>query len=385
MSKHKVVIIHPSLAPYRVDLFNALGQRFDLRILFLSENPEYQSYDQKELRKNLKCEYEVLKNGIDIMRRQIRWGVRKKIQEFSPDVVITHEFSPTTLINIGILKGTFKNEIKQIIWTADNPYMLENELFLRIAAKHLALRNTDGLIVYSNETQALYRDRYKFQGPIGVSGNLQDESFIQDALRTASNRSMEIANDLALFDKRIVLFVGRLAKVKRVDRILRSFEELVKDAAFEKTVLALIGDGPEKVALQRMVRELGIQNNVLFLGHLSKNELFAWYRLGACLVLPSEFEPWGAVVNEALVAGIPVICSEKAGAKELIREGITGSVLDTDGKKAFSSILRQWCLNSTPLSPDHLKSTRESLMNVSFQQAVDGFYNLVEDVLKVNS
>jgi len=379
MTKYKVVIIHPSMAPYRVDLFNALDQCFDLKVQFLTENPGYQKYDQEELRNNLKCDNEVLNSGIDFFGRQVRWGIMKRIKDFSPDTVITHEFSPTTL-GIGILKSTLKNPVKQIIWTADNPYMLDNEVFLRKAARQMALRKAEGLIVYSNETKELYKARYHFDGPIGVSGNLQNEKSIQDALMSASDRSIEIANDLSLFENKVVLFVGRLSKVKRVDRILMSFEKLVKDAAFEKTVLALIGDGPEKVALQRMARELGIQENVLFLEHLSRNELFAWYRLGACLVLPSEFEPWGAVVNEALVAGMPVICSEKAGARELIMNDINGSVVDPGNAQVLLSSLKKWCLYSEPLSLDLLSPTRKSFLKNRFEEAVVGFYNLVQKV-----
>ena len=64
----------------------------------------------------------------------------------------------------------------------------------------------------------------------------------------------------------------------------------------------------------------------------------------------------------------------------MIQDGITGSVLNTEDHEAFSSVLRQWCLRSVPLSIDLIKATKESLMNVNFQEAVDGFYKLVEEV-----
>lgn len=63
-----------------------------------------------------------------------------------------------------------------------------------------------------------------------------------------------------------------------------------------------------------------INDKVFFTGQLSGAELYAWYALADVFVLPSSFEPFGAVVNEALVAGCFVIVSDNVGANSLINE-----------------------------------------------------------------
>lgn len=107
--------------------------------------------------------------------------------------------------------------------------------------------------------------------------------------------------------------------------------------------------------------------------------LYAWYLLGGLFVLASQFEPFGAVVNEALLAGIPVVCSDRAGARVLIQDGINGTVVDASDKIRLQSAIHLWLLRSAPLDPAKLV-VRPSLMRTTFQQAVDGFVSLLETV-----
>jgi len=90
-------------------------------------------------------------------------------------------------------------------------------------------------------------------------------------------------------------------------------------------VLALVGDGPERAALEAIVTRLALNDAVTFPGALSGEALYDSYAGATCLVLPSLSEPWGLVVNEALSFGCPVVVSDRCGCvPELVVEGVTG-------------------------------------------------------------
>jgi glycosyltransferase involved in cell wall biosynthesis len=73
------------------------------------------------------------------------------------------------------------------------------------------------------------------------------------------------------------------------------------------TILVLVGKGKLEEELKTMVAELEISNKVIFPGYFSGNELYAWYYAANVFILPSRYEPFGAVVNEALIFVAPYL------------------------------------------------------------------------------
>ena len=119
--------------------------------------------------------------------------------------------------------------------------------------------------------------------------------------------------------------------------MLRAFAQ----AAVPNAYLVFAGDGPERAKLDRIASELGISDRVRFLGFLNQSELPAAYRSADVFVLPSLFEPFGLVVNEAMLCGLPVVVSDRVGAKfDLVRNGENGYVYPAGNLEALAAILR---------------------------------------------
>lgn len=136
-----------------------------------------------------------------------------------------------------------------------------------------------------------------------------------------------------------VLYVGQLIPRKRVDLLLRAFSQLDVPTAR----LRLLGQGPEEPALRRLAARLGIAERVSFSPGLPNAETVAAMAGADVLVLPSRFDGWGAVVNEALMVGTPVICSNRCGASDLIENGRNGYVFEAGSASALRERLRQYC------------------------------------------
>jgi glycosyltransferase involved in cell wall biosynthesis len=135
-----------------------------------------------------------------------------------------------------------------------------------------------------------------------------------------------------------MLYVGQLIVRKRVDLLLQAFSQLNAPTAR----LRLIGQGPEEGALKALAEQLGIAERVQFLPGMPNAQTVAAMANADLLVLPSRFDGWGAVVNEALMVGTPVVCSNRCGASDLIEDGRNGYVFEAGSVPALLSCLRRF-------------------------------------------
>jgi len=120
-------------------------------------------------------------------------------------------------------------------------------------------------------------------------------------------------------DEAVALYVGRLEREKGVDLLLAAFAVAV--ARERKLRLAIVGDG----SLRPRVEAAAADRRIVRLGRLSGEDVLRAYIAADFVVLPSRFEPWGLVVNEAMACGLPVIVSDRVGcADDLVRHGETG-------------------------------------------------------------
>ncbi|HTB21447.1 MAG TPA: glycosyltransferase [bacterium] len=369
-AKKRLLIIHPAPAPYRIDLFNALAKRFVLKVVFLDKKIWYQKDTIGTWFKDIKFDFEYLDSGISLINRRLALGLGKKIDAFRPDAVVTSEFGFATSFLVGRGGGH-----RHIVWTADNPEVIRAESPLRRGWKRLLLPRIASLILYSKETEDFYRRKLGFKGAAGICPNVQSEKNILRKVGAAAGNAGRCLIKYGLVGRKVVLYMGRLSPEKRVDRLISAFSRISKDAPYQ---LVLVGSGSERQALETMARRLGISDQVLFMGHLEGPEFYAWFRLGCVLVLPSDFEPWGAVVNEALVGGIPAVVAEAVGAKVLIRPGRNGTVFNPAKEGDLERAIEYWLASGRPLGKAGIMKERPPKMGSAFDAAVEGFAGAIE-------
>lgn len=135
----------------------------------------------------------------------------------------------------------------------------------------------------------------------------------------------------------VVLFCAKLQPWKRPQDLLRAFAR----ANIANCYLVYAGDGSMRRDLEREALELGIHDRVRFLGFINQSNLPQVYCSSDLMVLPSEYEPFGVVVNEAMLCQCPVIVSDRVGARiDLVREGETGFVYPCGDVDALTCKLR---------------------------------------------
>jgi N-acetyl-alpha-D-glucosaminyl L-malate synthase BshA len=137
-------------------------------------------------------------------------------------------------------------------------------------------------------------------------------------------------------EEKTIIHVSNFRAVKRVQDIVKTFANI---SAVMPAKLLLVGDGPEIGGICKLVRELGIEDQVIFLG--KQESLEELYSISDLMLLLSEKESFGLVALEAMACGVPCIGTNVGGLPEVINNGITGFIcevgdIENISKKAIS-------------------------------------------------
>jgi glycosyltransferase involved in cell wall biosynthesis len=189
-------------------------------------------------------------------------------------------------------------------------------------AKHLAMKSVNGLLA-TGPWQREYAQHYTDDASkITVIGNPVDNDWYLDRHRELQAIRSELRAKLGLTGL-AVLYVGRLSAEKDVRVLIEAFSQM--HATTSNAHLLLAGDGSETQSLRIQASEGGA--DVRFLGFTERDKLSQLFEASDVLVLPSRSEPWGLVVNEAMLFEKPVIVSDRIGAAPcLVQENVNGYV-----------------------------------------------------------
>lgn len=134
-----------------------------------------------------------------------------------------------------------------------------------------------------------------------------------------------------------IIYVGQLIERKGVDLLIESLSRLTAT----NWCLKVIGDGPERASLEKMSRRLGVARQIVFDGLRSNRYVMQTIFRSDLLVLPSRWDGWGAVINEALMQGVPVICSDRCGSADLITTPQNGEVFKAGSVESLREALQR--------------------------------------------
>ncbi|WP_462412014.1 N-acetyl-alpha-D-glucosaminyl L-malate synthase BshA [Neobacillus sp. Marseille-QA0830] len=132
-------------------------------------------------------------------------------------------------------------------------------------------------------------------------------------------------------NEKVVIHVSNFRAVKRVQDVVKAFAKM---AAVMPAKLLLVGDGPEMTIVSKLVTQLGIEDQVMFLG--KQENLEELYSISDLMLLLSEKESFGLVALEAMACGVPCIGTNVGGIPEVIDHGVTGYICEVGDVEAIS-------------------------------------------------
>jgi glycogen synthase len=175
-----------------------------------------------------------------------------------------------------------------------------------------------------------------------------------------------------------VLFLGRLHVQKGVDVLVRAV------AGLPGVQLVLAGDGPERAALRRLVRRLGVGDRVRFLGFVPRAQVPALLHAADVLALPSRYEELGTAVIEGMRAGVPVVAADTGGVSSTITHGVTGLLVPSGEPEALAAALRQ-VLTDRALAARLVEAGRERSRGYSWEVLGDRVLRVYREVLRADA
>jgi glycosyltransferase involved in cell wall biosynthesis len=231
----------------------------------------------------------------------------------------------------GVLTG------KKILFWVESTAYEGNRRGIRESYKKILLRLAKGCLVPGERASEYCSMLGVPKERIFVAPNSTDRAHFNMQASRLSNYRDQIREDLGIRGVTI-LFVGRLVEeYKNVATLIQAFKKLT--AIVSPVSLIVVGDGPDRVRYESIVKETGIFG-VHFLGELKHNELCRVYTAADIQVLPSRIEPWGFVLNEGMEFGLPLVVSEAVGAgPDLVHPGENGFVFPVGDSDKLGEIL----------------------------------------------
>lgn len=334
MMKIRWVTWFPS--PYFVDRFAALAEHPDVEFeaLFMAARSTAQAWDLDE--KAWRFRYHVLDPGptrVGYYRPNLSLRAVWPILRDSKDTA--------TVLNYADASAVLAVAIGRVVGRAFYLFVANTELDARRgdawreAAKRYMFRSAMGILA-TGPLQERYARHYVGEGiPVHRIGNPVDTRFLRSEASRLSGERTRLRRERGWDSSFVMTYVGRLAPEKSIEVLMRAAKEVSE--AGVSVVLAIAGSGPMEDALRALAIREGVRAE--FFGFLAGDELSEFYAAGDVFVLPSESEPWGLVVNEAMEFGLPVVVSDRVGCRHLVEDGENGFIVPHGDATTLANVL----------------------------------------------
>jgi 1,2-diacylglycerol 3-alpha-glucosyltransferase len=254
------------------------------------------------------------------------------IKEFKPDIIhIHHPFvlsMPAIMYaeKLGIPKIlTIHTQYERYAYyVSPVPQVITNEAIKMIVA---SFSSKVDVVTTPSESMKKLINRYNIKKEIVVIPNAIDLNIFQEKDEQTCNN---IREQLELSNEDIVLlYVGRISFEKNIDKIIKSLA-LLKDKNIDKVKLVLVGEGTALNQLKSIVKSVGLEQNVKFVGAVDSETVKSYYQISDLFTFASTSETFGMVIIEALASGVPVLAVRAPGAIDILSDGFDGMLVEDD-------------------------------------------------------
>ncbi|NJL00548.1 MAG: glycosyltransferase family 4 protein [Spirulinaceae cyanobacterium SM2_1_0] len=347
---YRVLIVATHPIPYIVPLFRLMAAQpqWKLQVAFCCL-AGVESYRDPEFATQIQWDVPVLEGypWVELPNRSPRPGLGRFWGLVNPQVLARVAEADVVLVYTGYVYATFwlallaaKWHRKAFIFVTDaSSSAPRDRATWKSRLKPLLLpplfRQADGIIVSSDFGIEVVADLGVPRDRIFMTPSATDNDWWLAQAATLDHKIARQHWDLPL-DAPIVLFCAKLQFWKRPQDILRAFAQ----AGVPDSILLYAGDGSLRAELAAEAIALGVGDRVRFLGFVNQTQLPAVYVAADLLALCSEYEPFGVVVNEAMLCARPVVVSDRVGGRQLVTAGENGFVYPCGDVAALAQVLQ---------------------------------------------
>jgi glycosyltransferase involved in cell wall biosynthesis len=335
MTSNPLRVVHftPAPFPYQTPLFNAIAERVDLHVVYLSRPSQrsagglWASFDDPWGSKPtfdylFAPSLSVSFRSLDFLASLPR-GLGSVLNHQKPELVTVTGWA---LASAPAISWSRRHDVPRLMWTESSRLSGLLRDPLTNSYRRLLVQACDAWL-------AVGPAAVEFALELGASG----ERCIEACLPSAGSPGESASGALPQVGTRFrILWVGRLVSRKRPEVAIAAYRRIVSE--IPEATLTIVGDGP----LEDRVREAaarGGDGSIHVAGRVEGKALESIYRNHDVLLVTSVREVWGLVVNEALQNGLYVIASDQIGSARFLLEEETGAIVAADDVGAFGGAL----------------------------------------------
>ena len=321
-----------NVAPYRIDTYNALHEKLNCEFYFLYAEDSSQKFDMQKLYDQCNFKANILQTISLFGKRtqKICTNLRQIIKSNKPEIIIVPEFKILT-VQVLLYRWLTRGKYKVISMCDDSWDMIAHDHEWTLAHKWMRKLITpflDNLLLVDDRVVNWYKETYSKGIWMPIIRSEEREALGYERTLPMSKKFSQQFN---LIGKKVLLFVGRLDPVKNLEKLFLALSKTKEDF-----VTIIVGSGQLEETLKMQAST--INKPIVFTGRYEGDSIRAWYNLADVFVLASKMEAFGAVTNEALIAGCTCLVSQNAGSACLIN-GDNGSIIDPYDVDSMATII----------------------------------------------
>ena len=259
-----------------------------------------------------------------------------KIKKWNLDIIHTHtEFGVGTFgrilakqFNIPLVH-TYHTMYEDYVYYITKGYFdKSSRKIVEYLTKFYCDKTAKELIVPSKKTYDMFKDKYQFEKEIHIVPTGIDIKRFKK-INFKKEQILDLKKELGINkDDFVILFVGRIAKEKNIDLLLKGQVEILKK--HKNVKLVIVGSGPDYEHYIEMSKELKIENNVIFTSSIPWEEIPIYYQLADVFTTASNTETQGLTLIEAMAGSIPVVCLKDQSFEDILLDGKNGKYFTSE-------------------------------------------------------
>ena len=253
---------------------------------------------------------------LDVIHSQTEFAIgtfaRIFAKQFNIPLVHTYHTMYEDYIHY-ITKGYFEKSSKKLV---------------EYLTKFYCDRTATELIVPTNKTYNLFKEKYKFEKNINIiPTGIEVERFYKENIDQKEVDNLRKSLNIGKKDF-IILFVGRIAEEKNITFLIDSQKKLVEK--HNNIKLIIVGDGPDKEKYENYTKELGLEKNVMFTGKAAWETMPYYYRMSDIFATASKTETQGLTIIEAMASNVVPVCMKDEAFQSMVTEELDGLFFETN-------------------------------------------------------
>ncbi len=325
----KVVILHPPLYPANHKFFNELGKHLELVVFCFGNQPGLHDQWKAKHFISSKNNYSLkviegktnLKRFAVSYRTQMNPSFLFKVKKEKPDIVISVAFWFPSLY-MAIFKSVLN--CKFLILTDAIKQTEKNNSTFRNLLRSFIARHTNAFIASSDLTVKYLKEQFP---AIEVKKSIQTIDVVEWMGKIEELPKKEPLREMLGFskEKTSLLCVSNYIPLKNLEKLINDIITMPNCELF------LIGEGELKPHFETIIKAKDMSHKIKLIQRQEGDQLKKYYKASDIFVFPTNRDTFGYVVVEALASGLPVMCSENAGASSIVENNVNGYVLHPQG------------------------------------------------------